>query len=431
VSLPKRIRPDVPDPDHRRPSWRQRLPWIPLGISLAVILSAASAVRPVRDAANLAETSLASLERPLGYVALAPLSAILDTITLLSVRQHVAFVIGLCLVFIAWRIWRHSLGTARWRAHAIALASLLGGLVITYAAAVFLPRPMAFLVATDPTVMRLDFHSHTSASGDARRSFTVERNRDWHRRAGYDAAFVTDHGTVAGAERAVADNGVGGLETTMLLQSIEATWNGEHVSILGAQRTYTGLFTPNLRDVDSTAVALASMVPTREPVVIWHHPRRLDRLHPAHGPGTAGIRAIEISNGAPDGMDKVRPQRGAIVALAQQANLALTTGSDNHGWGYVAPNWTLLLPSNWRGLRSDQLSLLIERAIREGGIGATRVVERVVADGADPIVLALSIVTVPARMFTTLSTDERVMWLVWVWLFYAATQLVRRRRAAA
>lgn len=410
--------------------WYHRLPWVPLGLSLAVLLGGAFATRPVRDAANLAETSLAALERPLGYVALAPLSAILDTVTLLSVRQHIALFVGACVLLAAWRAWRHARAGASWRSHGIAACLLLGVTIVTYVAAVFLPRPMAFLVTTDPTVMRLDFHSHTSASRDARQSFSVARSREWHRRAGYDVAYLTDHATVSAAERALVENVVAGYEGPMLLQSIEVTWNGEHVSILGAQRTYTGILTPNLRDVDSAGVALASMVPSREPVIIWHHPRRVDRLPAARGPGTSGVRAIEISNGAPDGMDEVRPKRAAIVALAERANLALTTGSDNHGWGHAAPNWTLLAPTNWRGLRSEPLALLIERAIRERGIGATRVVERVVADGGDPIVLALSVVTVPARMLTTLSGDERVMWLVWIWAIAGAVYLMRRRSSS-
>ena len=294
-----------------------RLPWTPIVLSLLVILCAAAATRPVRDAASLAGVSEAYLAKPAAYVALAPVSAVFDTVLLLSVRQHIALFVGLLTLFTAWRVFRQLRGGSTMRAHLVALATLLGIFVLTYVGAIVIPRPMAYLATQDPSVMVVDFHSHSSASGDARRGFSVEDNRDWHRRAGYDVSVITDHASVAGAERGIANNTAAGLDDPMVIQSIEATWTGEHVSVLGAQRTYTGMLTPNLRDIDPDALRLASLVATREPIVIWHHPRDLSRLPPAAGPRTAGIRAIEIANGSPDNMDDVKPKRARIAALAQ------------------------------------------------------------------------------------------------------------------
>ena len=396
-----------------------RIPWAPSLITLAVVISSSVAVRPVRDAATRQEISEAFLARPLGYVAIAPLSNVLDLLTLLSVRQHIALFLGLVVVFGLWRLLRHLRGASA-RGHLLATGGFLLAFVLTYLAAVLLPRPMAYLASQDANILRVDFHSHTAESHDGAGWFSVERNREWHRAGGYDAAFITDHGTVAAAERGIAANPRAGLDGVVLLQGIEATWSGEHVALLNAERTYKGLLTENKRDVDPQGVALASVVATREPVIVWNHPKELNKLPPASGPGTAGIRAIEISNGSPPGMDKIRPKRAALVALAEQHDLALTTGSDNHGWGHTAPNWTLMRPTLWRGATSDELTLRIERVIRDGGFRGTRVVERVVADpGTSIVALAMTIVAAPARMLTTLSTDERVMWLVWTWLLFA------------
>jgi hypothetical protein len=380
----------------------------------------------------MAPITEAYLAQPVGYVAMAPFSNVFDTLVLLSVRQHIAIFVGLIAVFVLSRVATSAARHAGWRRHLRAVAVFFVAFVLTYVAAVLLPRPMAYLASLDPNIIRIDFHSHTSASGDARDGFSPERNRAWHRRGGYDVAYIADHGTVAGAERGMADNPPAGLDAPVLLQGIEATWTGEHVGILNAQRAYRGVLTENLRDVDPQGLQLASVVATREPVVIWHHPRDLGRLPPAAGPMTTGIRALEVSNGAPDNMDDVRPKRAQIVALAREQNLALTTGTDNHGWGYTAPNWTLMRPRNWRGLSGDELALRIERVIRDGGYGGTRVVERVVADpGGNPIALGLTVITVPWRMFTTLSTDERVMWLVWTWAIALVLWWRRRRSAAA
>ena len=311
----------------------------------------------------------------------------------------------------------------------MATAGFFGAFVLTYLAAVLLPRPMAYLASQDANILRVDFHSHTSESHDGAGWFTVERNRSWHRDGGYDAAFITDHGTVAAAERGLVNNPRAGLDGVMLLQAIEVTWSGEHVAIIGAERTYKGLMTNNGRDVDPQGVALASVVATREPIIIWNHAKELNKLPPAAGPGTAGVRAIEIANGSPANMDKIRPKRAALVAFAEQHDLSLTTGTDAHGWGRTAPNWTLMRPTLWRGATTDELTQRIERVIRNGGFQGTRVVERVVADpGANMLALAITVIAAPARMLTTLSSDERVMWLVWTWLIFAVVWWRKRSR---
>ncbi len=104
---------------------------------------------------------------------------------------------------------------------------------MAYVAAAYLPRPMAYLASTDPDVLRIDFHSHTQSSNDARRDYSVERNRAWHHAGGYDVAYVTDHRTFAGSDRALASDPQTGKNGVMLLRGIEASWKGEHVGVLG------------------------------------------------------------------------------------------------------------------------------------------------------------------------------------------------------
>ena len=410
----------------------RRAPWTPIAISAAVILSAGFAVEPIREAATFTDSAESYLVKPLGYIALAPLSSVLDMVTLMSKRQHIAVVGALLLLFVIHQIVKQVRGRSTWRAQVRAVVLFLLAIVAVYAAVAALPRPMASLEARNPNVVRVDFHSHTAASHDGRAGFTAERNRAWHRRAGFDVAFVTDHASVAGAEEGLANNPpLAGADVT-LLQGMEVTWNGEHVGIVGAQRAYKGLTTPNLRDVDEQTLALASLLGGREPVLVWHHPRRLNRIPPASGPGTSGVRAIEIVSGAPDGLDETRSKRSAIIQLAERANLTMVSATDNHGWGYAAPGWTLMIVRNWRAMNADALYREIEGQLRGGGPLATRVIERRVADPGDSrALLAASVVSVPARMLTTLSSDERIAWLAWTWLIWGAVVWRRRVRAGA
>jgi hypothetical protein len=402
----------------------RRIPLLPTLLTVLVVVASAAPATPIFDAATRGEVIDAFLQRPLAYVVLAPLSDVLDTLTLLSSNQHIAILVGALVLFVAMRAFKRD---ATIKAHAIAALIFCAGTVALYAAAMLLPRPMAALATNNDNVVRVDFHSHTTESHDGHQS--VEQLREWHRAAGFDVAYVTDHATVAGAERGMANNPNPAGEGVTILQGIETTWNGEHVSIPNAQRVYRGILTANLGDVDTTGLHLANFVPGREPIVIWNHPRNLGALPPVAGPGTIGVHAMEIVNGAPKDARNLRANRDRIATMGQGGGVALTAGSDNHGYGRAAPGWTLMMIVGWRGATADALALKIEQVIREGGFRATRVVERRVADsGAGKLKVALSIVTVPWVMFTTLSNDERLWWLIWTWVIWGAAWFVRRRR---
>jgi len=405
--------------------WR-RIPFVPTAISVAVIVTAGFAVSPIRDAANGTDVAEAYLVRPLSYVAMSPVSEVLDTLTLLSARQHIALLVGILVLFALWRSLASHFGAPA-KQHVLATIALVGTLGLAYAAAALMPRPVAALGADNANIVKIDFHSHTNASHDGHQS--VEELREWHRRAGFDVAYVTDHAAVSGAEQGLANNPNPAGNGVVLLQSIETTWSGEHVSIPGAHRIYSGVLTENLADVDTQGLRLASLVPGREPVVIWNHPRDLTQLKPAIGPGSDGVRAIEVVNGAPNDIDNVRRARQRIVLMGQGGDVALTAGTDNHGFGRAAPGWTLMLIAGWRGVTADALELEIEKALRVGKYASTKVVERRIADPGDSAPrLAASVAIVPYRMLTTLSTDERIAWLVWTWLMFAAARLARRNR---
>jgi hypothetical protein len=406
-----------------------RIPWTPAIISLFVVLSSGLAVEPIRDVATGGDVAEAYLNRPVSYVALAPLSNVLDTLTLLSVKQHIAFVVGVMVLFAFWRSRVAKRTTVTLMQHVVATVAVIAAIGVAFILTLALPRPMAALIADNAHIVVVDFHSHTSASHDGRKGWSAERNRRWHANAGYHAVFIADHGVVTEAERGIANNPNPAGTGVTVMQSMEVTWVGEHVGIIGAERAYKGLLTNNNRDVDEQSLRLASFITGREPVVIWHHPRELNRLPVVDSATPAGIRAIEAVNGSPSRLGFVRAQREAIVALASKHNVPLTSGSDNHGWGRATPGWTIMNIPAWRGMPSEQFSLLLERVVRESGFRATRVIERRVADpGNDKLQLGLTVFAVPMRMLTTVSNEERVAWLLWTWALWVGYRWLRRGR---
>lgn len=409
--------------------WYTRLPPLAVGLTLALLISALFATPALRDAATLQPVIEAHLDFSTGYLLLAPLSDALDHLTLLTVPQHVALLLWAIVVFAAIRVLRRRRRSTSAMREVVAALLFVLGVLIVYAAAAALPRPMARLETTDLTVMSIDFHAHTRYSHDGRPGWEPRDVRAWHEAAGFDAAYVTDHRTLDGATEGIAENASQAGQGVLLLQGLEAVDHGEHVNILGAGNHFNGITTPDLRDIDDQALALASMVPNGEPVLIETLPGNLSHLAAARAPGTPGLRAIELVDGSPRGLTQSRVDRARIVHLADSLDLALVAGTDNHGWGRAAPAWTMMRVIDWRMLGTDSLSQRIERVLRIGRRGSTKVFERRVADGGSAASVAFAGVTIPWRMFTTLSGEERMAWLIWIWAIVLVAGLARSRRS--
>lgn len=407
--------------------WYRRLPWTPIGITIALLVTALFVSDPLRDAATHAPIGEGRLDFPPGYLALAPISSILDTLTLLTVGQHIALMLWAIGIFAFVRARLARAGTTV-RRELVAAAVFLLALLATYAAAALLPRPMAQFVASDETVLSVDFHAHTKYSHDGRAGWNEEDVRAWHRAAGFDVVYITDHGTYDGAERGIASNPPFAGQGTMVLQGLEAFFNGEHVNLLSAGRRYKGLTTPDLKDIDPQSLMLASLLARNAPVTIETVPANLNKVPALTANGVPGVTAIEIVDGSPRGLSQTRKDRNRIVHIADSLNLALVAGSDNHGYGRAAPGWTLFRVPGWRGMATDSLSRTLELIMREGRREATRTVERVVADGSNPATLAFTGPLVAWQMLTALAPDERVMWLVWTWGIVVIARGLRRYR---
>ena len=385
-------------------------------ITLLGVLTSTCSVEPIRDAVTLGTVGEARLAQPAAYLVIGPLSNVMDTLTLLNVGQHISILLWAIGAFIVWRVLAARRGASA-REHVIAASIYFGILIAIYVIGIVAPRPMAQLVISDETVFAVDFHAHTKYSHDGRAGWEPNDVRNWHTGAGYDVAYITDHRTFEGAERGVASNPsqAGEGQGTMLLEGLEAGFHGVHVNVLSAGRRFKGLTGADLRDVDDQALAMASLLPNNEPVVIQTIPDDLSKIIAAGGPGTGGVRGIELIDGSPRGLSQGRRERARIIHIADSLNLALVAGSDNHGWGRAAPGWTLLRIPDWRGMGTDSLAGLIERVLRLGRRQSTKVVERRVAEGASPLGVVFAGIAVPWRMFTTLSPDERVVWVLWAW----------------
>ena len=208
-----------------------------LAVSLAVLIAGWFAVAPVRDAATLQGVPRSTSSDPTPTSTSRRSRTCSIASRLLSERQHVAVLLGLVVMWGLCRFARPGGMRQNWRESMRSFAALVDVDRRGIRAAAYLPRPMAHLASLDPDVLRIDFHSHTQSSKDARRSYSIERNRAWHHAGGYDVAYVTDHDTFAGAEQGLANDPSPGTTARFFCEGIEVSWKGEHIGLLGEERS--------------------------------------------------------------------------------------------------------------------------------------------------------------------------------------------------
>jgi hypothetical protein len=397
-------------------------------VTLVVLAAWPLALSPVIDLETLAPVPGAHLTLGPGYLILAPICDVMDALTLLSVSQTIALLVSLAALFIVWRElhWRR-FGTTLLREMRFALLAL-AGLVLFYLVAIVAPRPMARLTLDDANALAVDVHSHTRFSHDGRSSFTPDANRAWHRDAGFDVAYITDHSRFAGAREAARRNPARAGDGLTSLPGIEYVANHDHLLTLGASDSTAALLTGGPR----RALAARSALSARDPVIVQTIPEHLDRLPAPDSAGLRGAIAIELSDGSPRGIEQSQRDRARIIHLADSLDLALVAGSDNHGWGRTAVAWSVMRIPGWRALSADSLGEAIAGRLHAARRHAVEVVARRSPDAGQ--YGALVVATLPAvgwNILRTMSPLERLSWIAWAWIATAVLMsAISRLRAA-
>ncbi|MDQ6828474.1 MAG: hypothetical protein M3081_06360 [Gemmatimonadota bacterium] len=398
------------------PAMRYR--WFHVAAAL-VVVSALVPAAAVVDGETLQAMPGVTLVHGAWFLLIAPLCNVLDALTLMSVRQHIALLVTLVLLYLAWRM---TVPRTRARRANRAVGELrvafraLAALFIVYGVGSVAPRPMAKLVASDTDVVIVDVHSHSNFSLDARPDWSVDDNRRWHRGAGFEIGYLTDHRTWDGLVPARRGNPTRAGDDFSFLPGVELHFKGQTVCALGiTERDAVRIWI----DPERSRSPQADRVRTApEPVRVQTIPEKFDRVPAADANGRNGVLAIELVDGAPRGIAQTQRDRVAIIHLADSLGLALVAGSNNHGWGRTAVGWTLVTIPRWRMMPPDSVGDRISDEIRAHRRRATRVALRNSPNpGTSVVALALTLPGVVWRMLTTLSLGERLSWLLWLALF--------------
>jgi len=289
-------------------------------------------------------------------------------------------------------------------------------------------RPVPRLTATDSALVIFDVHSHTALSHDGRKSFTADRNAAWHERAGFDAAFVTDHNVVGAAQ---AWQAVRAGHPPLLLVGEELSLSGLHVVVLGNTERLDN--TPWNRSFDSTLLFLRRLsadTSAARPYTIASLPEYW-RNHWGTDIGAmtdAGIEGFEIWTTSPKAMDIPPAARAEIIARGTLEHHALFGATDMHGLGNAATVWNVMRLPGWRAMDETALAAAMIARFRTEGPAAHRVVAlrrwQTDARWAAPAVVPLN----AALRLRTMSAGHAAALVAWLWLPALLATARRRRR---
>ena len=390
-----------------------------------MLVARAAAAPPLADPLGQALPPSLHVAYPALYVLFAPLFSLWDGVSMLSMTRLRGFLTGVGVLYVLWRVGRTLWQRILWsdapprrtsgRRELALFALLLTGLAVFILAGLLWHRPMAALAGAGPGDVVFDVHSHTNVSHDVRgtlmRGFDTEADLRWHRRAGFDAVFVTDHNTVEGLRPHTGP--------PALCPGIEVSAWKAHVVLLGDsvavdRSRYNGSLEgllALLRDSDSTFGALSVLSLPEYDVNHWG---RLDTLL------NAGADGLEIVNASPKANEFSRSHRDSVVALARRTNRFVVGASDSHGWGATSMVWNLMrVPGGAGG--SAVCTALIHGLRR--GFGSSRIVERyhLRADADWPE--WLTPIGVLWATWRGMNGALATAWLVWIWLLWG----IRRR----
>ena len=362
----------------------------------------------------------------MGYVATSPLSRTLDALTMLSNPQSAAFFIVIAVIVATGLLARRP--SSRRPAWARALLGVGGVLLVAAvleAGVLFAPRPMAFLNASDPNVVTVDFHSHTRASGDANQRFTAEDRRKWHRDGGFDIGYISDHRRFGGAAEGLRNNPQRAGDGVSELSAVEARYHRIISTIM------LGLTAADSALLDRRGNLLPGMPSTgRRPVTIVAIPNRsLDSVTLESVDSLPHFAGLELVDGAPRGLGQLDREEEKIRRVAAGAGLILVSSSNNHGYGRAVASWNLITIPGWRDLSPDSVGKLIEQPFRERQLDAVTIVQRLRPRTHGPAVI-FTLPVVVWQILASLTTPERVVWIAWIWVAWLLAVALRSRRTA-
>ena len=391
-----------------------RLRWrLAAVLTACVVLAQLFSLDPLVDVVTWTAPRSARLSYPLFHVVFAPFTLVADWLNGGSRRDMIGFgawaVVAYVLVRLAVRGTPPALRALREAAYAVLFALAIAAFV---AWGYWVPRPIPRLVVADPDVIVVDVHSHTALSHDGRPGFGAAQNAAWHARAGFDAAFVTDHNVFGAVER--WRTGAAG-RWPRLLDGEEVSLSGIHVLTLGIRAVVP--YQPYDASWDSTGALIRRLhadsvflVPTLPEDWRHHTGAEFGQL------SEWGVDGFEIWTSSPQAMDLPPSARRTVIAWSRLENHPMFGSTDMHGYANTATVWNLVRLPGWRALGDSALTRALIRHWRSGGVGSNQVVALRRWLPETRLGSAFTVPVNAALLLRTASRPHAALLVAWIWL---------------
>jgi len=389
----------------------------PLILSAIVVLAQLLHVSPLLEVIPGTSPADLRLVWPLSHVVFAPFTLLADWLNGGSTADLYGFAAWSIVGYVGYRVtgvpgqW----SLVREAAWAACFLAAFGAFL---AWGTLSRRPIPRLVARDTSLIIFDIHSHTVLSHDGRTGFDAAANAAWHARAGFDAAFITDHN--------VFEPG----RAPRMLNGEELSLHGLHMVMLGndslvRNKPWDGSFDSSLALL--RAIHHPSAV-SPQPYLIASLPE-YSRNHWGPDVGRvieAGASGLEIWTTSPRAMDFPESRRQEVIARARSLGLALFGATDMHGLGYAATVWNVIALPGWRSLGDDALAnRLLERFRADPGAVRVIAMRRRIAPTRPAQIIGSPLGAL--RALSSASRGHAAALLGWIW----AVTFVKRRRPKA
>ena len=390
-----------------------RLRWrLPLVLSACLVVAQVFSLDPLVDVLTGTVPVSARVAYPVLHVVFAPWTLLADWLNGGSRRDLIGFAVWAVAGYALLRLAATGIPLARRTLReALYAAVFLVALAAFVGWGYWLQRPIPRLVATDPGDLVLDIHSHTAMSHDGRKGFGAAQNAWWHARAGFDAAFVTDH-NVVGAAKAWRTEARG--RPPRLLDGEELSLSGLHLVVLGnpgaiSNRPYDASWDSTgalIRRLHADSLYLIASLPE-----YWEHHWGVELGELT----TWGVDAFEAWTTSPKAMDLPPEARRAVVARSRLENRTLFGATDMHGFGNSATVWNLVRLPGWRRLDDGQLTQALIARFRARGAAANQVMALRRWLPETRVGSAFSVPVNVALLLRTASRPHALALLGWIW----------------
>jgi hypothetical protein len=392
---------------------------VSLFVTVALLAARVVAAPPLTDPTGASLPAGLELSTPWIHLVLAPLFTLWDGTSMLPMSRLKGLVTGLLILYMLWRairFWRHR---RLLREVGYAALALTGFLLFVLVGATW-HRPMVALGGVPEGMVVVDFHSHTTASHDVEglmRGWDLEASRRWHRRAGFDAFFVTDHNTRNPAIGEARDG------APAVCDGIEVSAWRAHIVLLGRvdsidRRPYTKSLEGVLQLIEDASTRFAALSIASIPEYERYHWDNIEVFV------EAGLDGFEIVNASPKANEISRARRDSVITLARRTDRIVVGVSDQHGLGATSMVWNLV-PLGEEQSRDPNPCPAILARLATAGFEAVQVAERhrLRAEAWWPS--WLTPVGLVWETWRGMGWPLTLSWLAWAWAWAA---MVHRRR---